>query len=295
MARRRTLPQLQREDVTSFVNLTKGCLMKKMSYAFLFLLCALVFSLPNQALAQAPTGALQEAIERGTLRVGISSFVPWAMQDKNGEYIGFEIDVARRLAKDFDLELELLPTRWSGIIPALLTGKFDMIICGLSSTPARSLRVNFSIPYDHTVIEAIGRTDTLGDSTNFADFNNAQTIVAVRTGTTAATAAKLTLPRATIRYFDEEAPALQEMLAGRAKIFFAASPLGSFEVIAKPQDLRHVSKSVYPQPISIAVRKGDFDTVNALDSWIRNCEAEGWLKERRQYWFESQEWEKLLK
>ncbi len=269
--------------------------MKKSSFVFSALLCVFLLSLPMLAHAKTPTGVLQEAVERGTLRVGISSFVPWAMQDKTGNYIGFEIDVARRLAKDFDLELEILPTKWSGIIPALLTGKFDMIICGLGSSAARSLRVNFTIPYDHTVIEAVGRKDVLGESTNFADFNNAQTIVAVRTGTTAATAAKQTLPKATMRYFDEEAPAVQEMLSGRAHMFFTSSPLGSFEVLAKPEELRHVAESVYPQPISIAVRKGDYDTINALNAWIRTCEAEGWLKERRHYWFQTREWESLLK
>ncbi len=269
--------------------------MKNRLLALLFVFCAalLTFSVPS--FAKAPTGVLQEAVERGTLRVGISSFVPWAMQDKKGEYIGFEVDVARRLAKDFDLELELMPTRWSGIVPALLTGKFDMIISGMSSTPARSLRVNFSIPYDHVTIEAVGRKDKLGQSTNFEDFNTKDTVVAVRTGTTAATAAKLTLPKATIRYFDEEASAVQEMHSGRAHIFFSASPLGSFEVVDNPDEIRHVADSVYPQPISIAVRKGDFDTINALDAWIRTCEAEGWLKEKRRYWFESKEWEELLK
>ncbi len=270
--------------------------MKKIASFFAVLLCSIVFLSPCISQAQAPTGVLQEAVsDSGTLRVGMSSFVPWAMQDKEGNFIGFEIDVARRLAKDFDLELQLLPTRWSGIIPGLLSGKFDMIISGMSATPARSLRVNFSIPYDHTVIEAVGRKDKLGDSKNFADFNNPETVVAVRTGTTAATAAKLTLPKATIRYFDEEASAVQEMHAGRAHMFFTSSPLGSFEVLGKSEELRHVAESVFPQPISIAVRKGDYDTINALNAWIRNLEAEGWLKERRHYWFETRDWEKLLK
>ncbi len=261
----------------------------------LLVLGAFVLSFSASVMAKEPTGVLQEAVERGTLRVGISSFVPWAMQDKSGEYIGFEIDVARRLAKDFDLELEIFPTRWSGIIPALLTGKFDMIISGLSSTPGRSLRVNFSNPYDHVTIEMVGRKDKLGESTNLEDFNKPEIIVAVRTGTTAATAAKISLPKATIRYFDEEAPAVQEMHSGRAHMFFTSSPLGSFEVLAKPEELRHVAAGIYPQPISIAVRKGDYDTVNALNAWIDNMEAQGWLKERRHYWFETKEWEQLLK
>ncbi len=269
--------------------------MKKHCSIFILILCCLCI-IPNFANAQKATGVLQEAVERGTLRVGISSFVPWAMQDKTGKYIGFEIDVATRLAKDFDLELELLPTRWSGIIPALLTGKFDLIVCGLTSTPERSLRVNFSIPYDHTSIEVVGRQDKLGEINNFEDLNKPETIVAVRTGTTAAKAIKMVLPRATVRYFDEEAPAVQEMFSGRADVVFGAAPLGSFEVLRNPTLVRHVSsEEIYPQPISIAVRKGDIDTLNALDAWIRTVEAEGWLKERRNYWFKSKDWESLLK
>ncbi len=269
--------------------------MKKLFLMLLLIICSLYLH-QGEAKAQKATGVLQEAVERGTLRVGISSFIPWVMQDKTGKYIGFEIDVATRLAKDFDLELELLPTRWSGIIPALLTGKFDLIICGLTSTPERSLRVNFSIPYDYTSIEVVGRKDKLGEISSLETLNNADTIIAVRTGTTAANAAKIVLPNATIRYFDEEAPAIQEMLSGRAKVVFGASPLGSFEVLRSPDLVRHVSdETIFPQPISIAIRKGDMDTLNALDAWIRTVEAEGWLKERRNYWFKSKEWKSLLK
>ncbi len=268
-----------------------------MRKTFFSLICAVFVFIAGvlPSFAKAPTGMLQEAVERGTLRVGMSSFVPWAMQDKTGKYIGFEVDVATRLAKDFGLELELLPTRWSGIIPALLSGKFDIIISGLSVTPERSLRVNFTIPYDHTYIEAVGRNDKLGDKKTFEALNAPEFIVAVRTGTTAAVAAEKTLPKATIRYFDDEAPAAQEMATGRAHVLFGSTPLGSFEIVRDPQNIRHVTEeTIFPQPISMAIRKGDFDTLNALDAWIRNVEGEGWLKERRDYWFKGREWESLL-
>ena len=55
------------------------------------------------------------------------------MQDKNGEFVGFEIDVAKRLAKDLGVELQLVPTKWAGIIPALMAGKFDVIIGSMRS------------------------------------------------------------------------------------------------------------------------------------------------------------------
>ena len=89
--------------------------------------------------AATPEGGetLAELRKRGALKVGFSTFPPWAMQSADGEWIGFEIDVARELAKYLNLKLELVPTAWAGIIPALLTGKFDVIIARTSVTPER--------------------------------------------------------------------------------------------------------------------------------------------------------------
>lgn len=259
--------------------------------AVLCLTAATVFA----ASGQDGRGALDEAVKRGTLRVGISSFVPWAMQDKTGKYVGFEVDVATRLAKDFGLELELVPTRWSGIIPALLTGKFDVIICSLSVTPERALKVNFSIPYDYAGIEAVAHRKAAAGKTNLENFNTPDTIVALRTGSTPVAVAKRLLPKATLRLFDEEAAAVQEVLSGRAQIFLTSAPLGTLEALRAPDTLFVVTKELLsPQPVAMAVRKGDFNTINALDSWIRLVEAEGWLEARRNYWFKGREWEKAI-
>ena len=43
---------------------------------------------------------IDQVMRRGVLRVGMDTFLPWAMKDKKGELVGFEIDVARRLAAD---------------------------------------------------------------------------------------------------------------------------------------------------------------------------------------------------
>ena len=47
--------------------------------------------------------------------------------------------------------------------------------------------------------------------------------------------------------------------------------------------------------LGFAIRKGDPDSLNFLDNWIRVAEAEGWLKERKRYWFETKDWEKRIK
>ena len=82
---------------------------------------------------------IEQIMKRGMLRVGMSTFVPWAMKDKTGKLIGFEIDVARQLADDMGVKVEFVPTKWAGIIPSLLTGKFDVIIGGMGNGMQRRL------------------------------------------------------------------------------------------------------------------------------------------------------------
>ena len=101
-------------------------------------LCVSPFGAAVQAKDSSST--IEDVVKRGTLRVGFSSFVPWAMQDKEGKYIGFEIDVATRLARDLGVKLQLVPTNWDGIIPALLSGKFDVIIGSAVGQLHRALR-----------------------------------------------------------------------------------------------------------------------------------------------------------
>ena len=65
---------------------------------------------------------IQTIMKRGKIKVGMSTFVPWAKRNKEGELIGFEIDVAKQLAEDLGVEIEFVPTAWSGILPALIAG-----------------------------------------------------------------------------------------------------------------------------------------------------------------------------
>jgi len=110
-------------------------------------LSAIVFVLGAAAAAAAQDGLIETIKKRGTLVVGNATFVPWAMRSKSGELIGFEIDVAKKVAEDLGVKVDFQPTAWSGIIPALLAGKFDVIIGGMSITPERAQTVDFTIPY----------------------------------------------------------------------------------------------------------------------------------------------------
>jgi polar amino acid transport system substrate-binding protein len=275
---------------------------RKNHWVWILLFAGIPLIAPLKAGAQAsrPEGVgesmLEQVMKRGVLQVGMSTFVPWAMQDKAGNFVGFEIDVANRLAQDMGVKTEFVPTKWSGIIPALLTGKFDIIIGGMGIRPERNLKVNFSIPYDYTGMSIVAHKKLAAGFKKLADFDNPNVSIASRTGTTAASAAKQFMPRAKQRLFDDESQAIQELLLGRVHAVIASAPLPAFQAIANPDRLFLPLKEEFTrEPIGFALRKGDLDSMNFLDNWIRVVEAEGWLKQRKHHWFETKDWERLIK
>ena len=235
---------------------------------------------------------IEQVMKRGVLRVGFDTFVPWAMKDKSGKYIGFEIDVATRLAKDTGVKVEFVPTKWDGIIPALLTGKFDVIIGGMGIRPERNLKVNFTIPYEYSGMSIMAHKEKAAGFDSLEDFNKKGVVIAAKLGTTAANAAEKFMPKAELRLFGDEAQAVQELLNGRAHAMVASAPLPAHQVYKNQDKLfLPLKENFTKENIGFAVRKGDPDTLNYFDNWIRMVEAEGWLKERMHYWFETKEWE----
>jgi polar amino acid transport system substrate-binding protein len=239
---------------------------------------------------------IERVQKRGVLRVGMSTFVPWAMKDKTGNFVGFEIDVAKRLAKDTGVNVEFVPTKWSGIIPALITGKFDIIIGGMGIIPSRNLKVNFSIPYDYTGMSIVANKALAAGFSRLEDFNRTDVVIAARLGSTAVTAAKKYMPKAQLRLFDDESEAYQELVNGRVYAVVASAPTPAFQALKYPAKLfLPLDNTFTREPIGFAVKKGDFDTMNYLDNWIRYVKAEGFLKDRKNYWFRTKDWEKMIK
>jgi polar amino acid transport system substrate-binding protein len=79
--------------------------------AMIALLAVTMIGVPGAPAAEDQQSVVEQVIQRGILRVGMSTFVPWAMKDKTGKLIGFEIDVATRLAEDMGVNVEFVPTK----------------------------------------------------------------------------------------------------------------------------------------------------------------------------------------
>lgn len=250
-------------------------------------------SLSTPSLANESTTANLDSInQRGTLRVGMSTFVPWAMRNKQGELIGFEIDVAKRLAADSGWKVEFVPTAWDGIIPALLAKKFDVIIGGMSVTPERSKSVLFTAPYSHSGVQVAASKTLAADFTSMEKFNSRRVKIAARRGAFTVQVARETFPKATILQFDDDAQAFQEVINGNAHAVIASSPKPEHETIKHSDKLfLPFNERLAKGNEAFAVRLGEEDKKAFFDTWIQARMADGWLQQRYEYWFSTLDWQ----
>jgi polar amino acid transport system substrate-binding protein len=227
--------------------------------------------------------------KRGKLQVGFASFLPWAIRDKQGNWVGFEIDVQTKLAKDMGVELELMPTAWDGIIPALIAGKFDMIIGSLSVTPARQEQVDFTVPYSRSG-QGIAASKALASGLKYPEgYNDAKVTFTCRRGAAPCKTIEDKWPKATIRQFDDDAIAFQEVINGNAHAILTSEPKPTFFVLQNPDKLfKPIDDYVTTSVEGIAVRKGNPAALAYLNDWIgRNKD---WLQQRHTYWFKGRDW-----
>lgn len=118
----------------------------------LLLTFTLVFgSFGSKANAASQDKTWEKIKKRGVLKVGLSAdYAPLEFEShKNGkrEYVGIDIEIAKKIAKDNGLKLEIVNMNFDSLLGALKTGKIDMIISGMTPTPERKKEVDFSDSY----------------------------------------------------------------------------------------------------------------------------------------------------
>lgn len=263
------------------------------------MITAATFALPSYA-QQASQGLSKDSVietikKRGAIKIGLSIFKPWSMRDKNGELIGFELDVGTKLAEDMGVEAEFIPTAWDGIIPALVSGKFDVIISGMTTTPQRNLTINFTNPYAYSGLTIMANTKLTADLENLEDYNSPDVTFAARRGATPATLIAEMFPKAKLLLFDEDGASTQEVINGKAHASMASEPTPSSEARRYP-DILSVPFDVALSATGEAfgLRKGDPDALNYFNNWINRYTLNGWLKQRNDYWFRGEDWADMV-
>jgi len=239
---------------------------------------------------------LQKIQKRGELRVGFESgYVPFEMTDKKGNFIGFDMDYGRRLAKEMKVKFVPVNTAWDGIIPSLMTDKFDIIMGGMTITQERNLSINFADPYI-----VVGQTILLnkkheGVVKSFKDLNDPKYILTSRQGTTGEQAIKKYIPKATYKAFESEAEAGLEVINGKADAMVYDLPFCGYLYASQGKDKTvFLSDPFTFEPLAWGINQGDPDFLNFLNNFLRQTKGDGFYQRTYDKWITGSDWKKEI-
>lgn len=263
--------------------------MKKLLVAASLMLSSALASAADINLWEKST--LNEIVKRGELQVCMEAgYMPFEMRDKKGRIVGFDVDIAKEMAKAMKVKLDLRNTAWDGIIPALLTGKCDIIMSGMTVTAERNLKVNFANPYIVVGQTILLRPDMVGEIKSYRDLNDPKYVVATKLGTTGDIATKKYIGKADIRLFETESEGALEVANGNAHAFVYDLPFNAIYGAQNSDKVSHLDDSFTYEPLGWAVRKGDPDFMNFLNNFLAQVKGDGTYDKIYGKWFGSDAW-----
>jgi polar amino acid transport system substrate-binding protein len=234
---------------------------------------------------------VDDILERGTLRVGISEFVPWAMPAERGGHIGYDIDLGNKIAKEMGVRAEFKVYEWKDIIPALEAGEVDLIANGVVVTPQRALTISFTEPVAFSGAGLATNIEMTKDVETLQQLNDPKIVIATITDTFSEGVARSIFDKAKIHSFDNKDEAEKELLEGRAHAYISSLPAVQFLVASHSNTIDlPLSDPIVGWAEALAVPKGEQELLNFLNAWVTAHNADRWLKATRDYWFESRDW-----
>ena len=237
-------------------------------------------------------GTLDEIKERGKLRVGLEpGNIPFILSSQKGEIIGYEVDMAKHMAKSMGVNLELVSTAWDSIIPALLDEKFDIIISGMTLTQERNMSINFSNPYLEIGQSVIINNKIAAKINSYKNLNDPKYTVGSKRGTTGELAIKKMIPKAKHESYKTEQEGVLQVVAGKIDAFVYDMPHNAIAVDKSGQGkVTHLAQAFTFEPLAWGVRKGDYDFLNWLNNYIYQIKKDGTHKKIHTKWFLNDAW-----
>ncbi len=240
-------------------------------------------------------GTLTDIVKRGELRVAVQSgAAPYAFVDKNGNHTGSMVEFAREMAKRMGVKLKVLNFDWDGLIPALLSGKADVLAADMTPTLKRALKISFCDPWYYVQPCVFTKTDAKFKTID--DVNRPDVTVGVLLGSTGETIAKKYLPKAKIKsYKGGGRMIIQALLAGHVD----AGVNDDLAVLAVLPDFPPNSVRLLDQrlgrgkdPLAFAVRHESINLWQWTNLFFKTIKADGTYEANIKYWFESTDWKK---
>jgi polar amino acid transport system substrate-binding protein len=240
--------------------------------------------------AQAQDKGIEAIKKKGKLVVGTASgYYPFEMVDKKNELVGFDVDIAKAIAKGMGVQIEFQNYAFSGLIPALQSSKIDLVIAGMTVTDKRKEVVDFSDTY-FVSGQALLVNKSVPNVKKPEDLDKKDFVIAVSMGTTADQTASRIFKNATVKKFEGSALAGLELLNGKAQAVVHETPWVAIYQRMNPDKTYAILEPFTTEDLGIAVPKGNPDLVAWLNAFLKKYREGGEYKKAYAYWFVDMPW-----
>ena len=268
--------------------------MKTWTILFLSLLlflggCAQMNS--NTAKASA-SPVIDRILQRGEIAVGMAgNMPPMNMTSKEGELIGYEVDLAKAMAKAMGVRAKLTVMPFAELLPALQAGKIDLILSNMTITPGRNLKVAFVGPYFISGKAFLTKIKTIAMADEAEDIDAKNTKLVALKGSTSQAFVEDAIPDATLIAANDYDEAVKMVLEDKVHAMVADYPICVVSVFRYPnQGLLSVVTTLTYEPIGVGVPAGDPLLVNWVENFMGIAEETGFLQELQENWLLQADW-----
>ncbi len=234
---------------------------------------------------------MDDILKRGELRVAVQTQgAPVSFVDKNGERTGLAVELAKMMAADLGVKVTFQDYDWKGLIPALLSGKVDMIAADMTPTPQRAAQLLFSRPMFYQETVAVVAKDA--PYKTWQDINKEGLNIGATQASSYGDAVKKFMPKANLKEFAGGTAAVAQALSS-GRLDGAVSDLGNVtNFVREFGNLKILEGVITREPLAFATQANAFHLKLWLDNYVELITADRRLENQVNYWWNSSDWEK---
>ena len=213
------------------------------------------------------------------LRIGTTGdYAPFSVEHA-GNLRGLDIEMAEELAAHLDLKPRFIHTSWSNLMNDLDSGRFDLAISGISNTPERAARAEFSTAYHFDGKTAIARCQDRGRFTSLSDIDRSDVKLIVNAGGTNQQFVHDHIERAQVIVQQDNRAVFDEIIAGRADVMITDAIEVDLQTRKHKELCRTLSGTLTNSAKAILLRRGS-PLTKTVDQWLQSEVARGAIEEK---------------
>lgn len=223
-----------------------------------------------------------------TLKVGVdNTYPPMEYTDDKSNTIGFDIDLAKEIAKKLNMNIEFVPTGWDGIFAALNADKFDCIISSVSMTTKRLEEFSFTKAY-------IANSQMIVVKPDNNSINKAEDLAGKKVGCQVSTTANESATKLKdkgikfdLNTYDQIIQPFADMKAGRIEAIIVDEVVGQYYIGQDKANFKAAAAKLTNEPIGVCVKKTNTALRDKIQTVIDGLIADGTMKTISIKWFNS--------